>query len=253
MIITLSFNHKNFKTDLSTPLDISLPIKNGKNNPSCYWAEPVTFETITAPNFIGSVQLGGSVNHQKIMITPHGNGTHTECFGHISADVTATINSCLKNFHSIAELISVVPEKTSDNDFIIRLEQIKKKINYPATEALIIRTLPNDVEKKVKDYSGTNPPYLEAEALAFLADKGIQHLLIDLPSVDREVDGGKLSAHKAYWKFPEAIRKYCTITELIYVDNAIADGLYLLNLQTISLELDASPSKPVLFKLEEVL
>jgi kynurenine formamidase len=253
MIITLSFNHKNFKTDLSTPLDISLPIKNGQHNPSCYWAEPVKFETITAPNFIGSVKLGGSVNHQKITLTPHGNGTHTECFGHISDDPTATINACLKQFHSVAELITVTPEKTSDDDFIIRLEQIQKKIKYPTTESLIIRTLPNGEEKKLKDYSGTNPPYVEAEALAFLADKGIQHLLIDLPSVDREVDGGKLSAHKAYWKFPEAIRKDCTITELIYVDNAISDGLYLLNLQIISLELDASPSKPILFKLEEVL
>jgi len=253
MIITTSIHHKNFKADLSKPLDISLPIKNGNNNPSCYWAEPVKFETITAPNFIGSVKLGGSVNHQKITLTPHGNGTHTECFGHISDDATATINACHKQFHSIAELITVTPEKNVDNDFIIRLDQIKEKIKNPFAQALIIRTLPNDDKKKIKDYSGTNPPYIDADALAYLANHGIQHLLIDLPSVDREVDGGKLSAHKAYWKFPEAIRKDCTITELIYVNNTIADGLYLLNLQIISLEIDASPSKPVLFKLEEVL
>jgi arylformamidase len=253
MIITLSFNQKEFKADLSQPLDISLPLNNGKSNPSCYWAEPVKFETITAPNFIGSVKLGGSVNHQKITLTPHGNGTHTECFGHISDDAAATINTCHKKFHSISELISVVPEKTIDNDFIIRLEQIKEKIKNPMAQALVIRTLPNDDGKKTKDYSGTNPPYLDADAMTYLANNGIQHLLIDLPSVDREVDGGKLSAHKAYWKFPEAIRKDCTITELIYVDNAISDGLYLLNLQIISLEIDASPSKPVLFKLEEVL
>lgn len=253
MNISLSYCLKNYKADLSKPLDISLPIKNGNNNPSCYWADAVKFETITAPNFIGSVKLGGSVNHQKITLTPHGNGTHTECFGHISDDPTGTINSCHTQFHCIAQLISLTPDKTVDNDLIIKLEQVKEKMKSSSAQALIIRTLPNDERKKIKDYSGSNPPYIEAAALSHLADLGIQHLLIDLPSVDREVDGGKLSAHKAYWKFPDAIRKNCTITELIYVDNSIADGLYLLNLQIISLEIDASPSKPILFKLEEVL
>jgi kynurenine formamidase len=253
MIVTFLFNQKNFKADLTQPIDISLPIKNGKNNPTCYWAEPVKFEVITAPNFIGSVKLGGSVNHQKVTLTPHGNGTHTECFGHISDDATATINACHKQFHCIAELISITPEETSSHDFIIREEQVRKKITNQHIQALIIRTLPNTDVKGTKDYSGSNPPYIEANALRFLANQSIQHLLVDLPSVDREVDGGELSAHKAFWNFPSATRKECTITELVFIDNSIADGLYLLNLQTISLEIDASPSKPVLFKLKEVL
>jgi arylformamidase len=82
---------------------------------------------------------------------------------------------------------------------------------------------------------------------------GLDHLLIDLPSVDRESDGGKLLAHKAFWQFPERIRKNCTITELVYVADTIQDGLYFLNLQITSLEMDASPSKPVLYNLTEVL
>jgi hypothetical protein len=40
-----------------------------------------------------------------------------------------------------------------------------------------------------------------------------------------------------------------TITEMIFVDDSIADGLYLINMQIASFESDASPSKPVLYKL----
>jgi hypothetical protein len=116
-----------------------------------------------------------------------------------------------------------------------------------------MRTLPNADAKRTANYSGTNPPYLAHEAAAYLVQLGVNHLLIDLPSVDQEADGGKLLAHKAFWQFPGNIRKACTITELIFVDTAIADGLYLLNLQITSLEMDASPSKPVLYNLTEVL
>ena len=76
------------------------------------------------------------------------------------------------------------------------------------------------------------------------------NLLTDLPSVDREEDGGKLLAHKAWWKYPGAeIRHSATITELIFARDSIADGLFLLNLQIASFEIDASPSKPVLYAL----
>lgn len=252
MIIQLSFNQRNYSADLTAPLDISIPIQEGDQNPNCYWADPVKFETIVSGNFIGSVKAGGSVNYQKLTITPHGNGTHTECFGHISSDATATINKNLTQFHFIAEVISVVPEKLSNGDSVITLRSVKEKINHPGSKALIIRTLPNPESKKTERYSGTNPPYIEPDVTAFLASRGVSHLLIDLPSIDREVDEGKLSAHKAFWNFPDSIRKECTITELIFVDNAIEDGLYLINLQITSLEMDASPSKPVLYKLEEV-
>jgi arylformamidase len=252
MIIQLSFNQKNYSADLTDPLDISIPIQEGDQNPNCYWADPVKFETIVSGDFIGSVKAGGSVNYQKLTITPHGNGTHTECFGHISSDVTATINKSLTQFHFIAEVISVVPEKLSNGDSTISLRLVKEKMNHLGSEALIIRTLPNPESKKTERYSGTNPTYVEPDVTAFLTSNRISHLLIDLPSIDREADGGKLSAHKAFWNFPDSVRKECTITELIFVDNAIKDGLYLINLQIASLEMDASPSKPVLYKLEEV-
>lgn len=253
MKIQLTHNHKKYQADLTKALDISLPIKEGiTTNPSCYWAEGVKFETIVMGSFVGSVKQGGSVNYQKLTITPHGNGTHTECYGHISEDPEATINHHLSQFHFIAELISVSPHRLANGDAVIQLEQVKDKLKHAGTEAIIIRTIPNTDVKKTQQYSGTNPPYLHADVTRYLAENGISHILIDLPSIDKEVDGGKLSAHKEFWKFPESIRKEATITELIFVSDLIADGLYLLNLQIASLEMDASPSKPVLYKLVEV-
>ena len=82
-----------------------------------------------------------------------------------------------------------------------------------------------------------------------MAEAGVNHLLLDLPSVDREDDGGKLLAHHAFWKYPQATRRQATITELIFVPDSIVDGTYLLNLQIASFENDASPSKPVLYKI----
>lgn len=253
MNIQLTFNKKKYSANLSAPLDISLPLREGKNNPNCYWAEPVKFETISSGNFIGSVKAGGNVNYQKLTFAPHGNGTHTECFGHLSADDNATINRSLTHFHFMAEVISVLPEKLSNGDSLITLKQVLEKIKHPQAEAIIIRTLPNTDSKKIQQYSGTNPPYLEAAVTEYLAKNGVNHLLVDLPSVDREVDEGKLLAHKAFWDFTHKVRTHSTITELIFIDNSIPDDLYLLNLQIASLEMDAGPSKPVLYKLEEVL
>ncbi len=253
MIVQLSINGKKYNTNLSNPLDISLPVREGNNNPNCYRADHVKFETISSGSFIGSVKEGGNVNYQKLTITPHGNGTHTECYGHISADEEATINQTLTSFHFVAEVISVSPEKLSNGDALIPLTQLKQKLKYRFAGAIILRTLPNTDSKRTQQYSGTNPPYLEPAAAEYLATKNVMHLLIDLPSVDREVDEGRLLAHRAFWKSLIEPRNHCTITELIFVNNSIEDGLYLLNLQIMSLDLDASPSKPVLYKLEEVL
>jgi kynurenine formamidase len=139
-----------------------------------------------------------------------------------------------------------------NGDLIITADSISALFKPQANvDALIIRTLPNTSEKLNKQYSGANPPYLHHEAAQYCCASGIKHLLLDLPSVDREDDGGVLSAHHAFWQYPHKTRKEATITELIYVPNIVADGLYMLNLQIASFENDASPSKPLLFELQK--
>jgi hypothetical protein len=119
------------------------------------------------------------------------------------------------------------------------------------SEALIIRTLPNDLQKKSMNYSSTNPAYLDHSVMNVIEYFNIQHLLIDLPSVDRESDGGALAFHHAFWNVPASPNLFKTITELIYVDAAIEDGNYILELQVAPFENDASPSRPVLYKLKK--
>lgn len=128
---------------------------------------------------------------------------------------------------------------------------MESAIGEEACEALVIRSIPNTTEKLSKNYANTNPAYFDPEALTFMREIGIKHVLTDLPSVDREEDGGKLLSHHAFWYGGRKDDLNCTITEFIYVPNSVTDGHYLLNLQIASFENDASPSKPVLYKLEE--
>ncbi len=276
------FNNKTYFFDPKKPLNLAIELVAGNENPNCYYAENPVFETIKADNFIGSVAQGGSCNYQKIMLTPHGNGTHTECYGHISADENATVSKCFNENLFVAQLVTLTPKpriliaqqqdfftkhnmENSDlivyyEDFMIALEG--KEISE--IEAIIIRTLPNSIEKKTKKYSNTNPPYLDFRICKYLADNNITHLLLDLPSVDKEVDGGELKAHKAFWQMSgnqqdnqqnnqqdnqQDIRKNAGITEMIFVDNEIKDGLYLLDLQILRMNIDAVPSKPILYEL----
>ncbi len=243
-------NQEAIVVDLDKPLSISIPIKNGSENPNCYWADDVTFKTIKADGFVGSVAEGGFVNYQTLQITPHGNGTHIEGYGHIT-NSGATINQQLKTFHFYTKLISLTPTKNSNGDFILELTPKLESEDWKNINSLIIRTLPNDLGKLTRRYSGSNPPFISPILINFIVNMGIEHLLIDLPSLDKEVDGGALVSHRAFWNLPNNIRKNATITELIYVPNNISDGHYLLNFQTINLEMDAAPCNPTLYKIEK--
>ncbi len=251
----------NFEIDLSKPIDISIPLTNTDENPIAWYIEKPSIEPVVFGDWIGKVSEGkSSTNFNNIFFNPHGHGTHTECLGHITNDFYS-INQSLKQFFFTAKLITVEPEKIGD-DFVITKKCISTSLNVTnastqlsKTEALIIRTLPNQLDKKSRKYSDTNPPYLAEDAAIFIRESEIQHLLIDLPSVDKEHDEGKLLAHKAFWNVKDTVnlnadaRLNATITEMIYVSDEIEDGNYILNLQIASFENDASPSKPILYKI----
>jgi arylformamidase len=248
MLALIHHNNQQYRIDLSEPLDISMPLRSGVKSANAWYASAFEATPVVMGDFVGSVAQGGFVNFCDVKINPHGNGTHTECVGHISKE-PFTINQCLQTFFFLAKVISIFPIRMDNGDHIIYKELIQKKMNGIVPEALIIRSLPNDRLKMTAQYSGKNPPYFHHDALNYLQKIGVKHLLTDLPSVDREEDGGKLLAHRAFWQYPHAIRSDATITELIYVPAPVQDGNYFLNLQIASFELDASPSKPVLYKI----
>ena len=104
-------------------------------------------------------------------------------------------------------------------------------------------------------YRGPAPaPYLTREAAAWLVARGIEALVLDLPSADRADDGGKLTAHRMFFGLPpgsrraaDASRPRASITELAWIEPGIPDGLYLLDLQMPPFLTDAAPSRPLLF------
>ncbi|MEN8789307.1 MAG: cyclase family protein [Flavobacteriaceae bacterium] len=247
MIAEIKSSHRKYRIDLGNPLDISIPLRGNSSNVRAWGKHSPVIQPFKKGDAVYSVEEGAPVNFNDISFNPHAHGTHTESVGHISKNVQS-VNKTLLRYFYLAELVTIAPEKYQE-DFIISKKQLKYALGNKKREALIIRTLPNLAEKMDRDYTGTNPPYLLEQTAEFIAERNIEHLLVDLPSVDRESDNGALLAHKAFWNTAVKTRSSATITELIFVPNRIKDGTYILDLQMAPFENDASPSRPVLYQV----
>lgn len=257
MADSIKVNGRTVEVDLSKPIDISIALHFNGPQPNAFAVDAA------AAKAIGDTRDGSSVNFEEYTLTPHCNGTHTECVGHITNE-RISVRDCLTDVFIPAVLISVEPEKFGDDLVLSKLaiESAVGDVGYvraddtKAPSALIVRTLPNDTEKLTRKY-GENcfAPYFTTDAMQFIVDCGFTHLLVDMPSIDRMFDEGKLLNHRIFWNVepgsvdinPET-RIHSTITELIYVPNEIPDGEFLLNLQIAPFESDAAPSRPILFK-----
>jgi len=212
---------------------------------------PVEIDPVVLGDWRGEVRDDGSgVNFNWIRFAPHAHGTHTECLGHISPD-KESVNRAMSRSHFVCRLVSVeIREK--DGDRMVYLPDFLSALGDESLpEALIIRTLPNGRNKLHTNYSGTNPPYFDSAIGGFLAESGVDHLILDLPSPDREDDGGLLSFHHQYWSYPEDPRHEASITELAYIPSEVEDGLYMLEIQLAPFENNAAPSRPVLYPILE--
>ncbi|GFE83074.1 arylformamidase [Steroidobacter agaridevorans] len=241
--------------------DISIPLRFNEAQPTFFGAPAASAEPITAGSFVGDVRHGGSCNCSVHTLAPHCNGTHTECVGHITQERLSVRDLAIRHL-SAALLISVMPESSAEisGDRVISLAALIKAIDGATLsdyQALVVRTLPNDASKLTCNYdAGPMPPYFSVDAMRHLVDHGIATLVVDLPSIDRAQDGGKLAAHRVFWGMPAgstsaatATRQHATITEMAFIDDAVADGSYLLNLQVAPFVIDAAPSRPILLPL----
>jgi arylformamidase len=267
-----------FQFDTKNPLNIAIPLRFNGAQPNAYGVERAASKPCEAGSLVGDTRRGGSVNFEQYKFIPHCNGTHTECVGHLTHE-RISVHDCLKDAFILAGLISVRPEKAlvssetyavelNENDLLITRKAIEtalgnfrsqisdlKSSDHP--KALVIRTLPNDESKLTKTYLDDIPPFFTTEAMLLLRAIGVNHLLVDMPSIDRIFDEGKLSNHRIFWNVepgafevsPETLVQN-TITELIYVPDEIADGNYLLNLQIAPFASDAGPSRPILFAVQ---
>jgi arylformamidase len=265
MIISIRKDSRVFEIDTDKPIDISIPLDFSKAQPNIYGVVNAASAAFEDEHFIGDTRRGGSCNFENITLNAHCNGTHTECVGHIT-DERISVNECLKEAFILADLVTVLPERATqtedrysvelnENDFLITKESLETAIKK-SHAALIIRTLPNDEDKLNRQYSQNPPPFFSTDAMKFVAEMGVRHLLVDIPSIDRLHDEGKLANHRIFWNLEPNSRAITskthvnnTITEMIFVRNEIQDGEYLLNLQIAPFVSDASPSRPFLFKV----
>jgi hypothetical protein len=124
----------------------------------------------------------------------------------------------------------------------------------PPHTALVVRTA-TGADVPHAHYVGPAPaPYLTRQAAAWLVERGIETLVLDLPSADRADDGGRLTSHRVFFGLPPGSRKAgdarrprASITELAWIGAALADGWYLLDLQIPPFLADAAPSRPLLY------
>ena len=251
MVCEFNWGGKTRRARLDQPIDLSLPLAaNGEPNPVAWYVGFPVFEPVRGEGFVGEVASGGSVNFRNVMFNPHGHGTHTECLGHITQEIHP-VDPLFRDqrTHFPCALVTVTPALQGE-DLVIGAQALEVLEDLGWPPALVIRTLPNPKSKRHQNWSNSNPAYFTVAFMRRLVENGVEHILVDLPSVDREVDGGRLEAHHAFWGLPNDPRSHCTITELVYAPQNAPDGMYLLHLGVAPFMNDASPSRPVLFPLE---
>lgn len=262
----LVINSKKYNFDVSQSSDLSIPIIFNGAQPNTYGVAKASSVVYQDNEFIGDRRKGGPCNFETYKITPHCNGTHTECIGHITNERISILSS-LKDIFIASTLITVSPKSSTDSyipeltssDLVITKDDLLALLRDTPDyllNGLIIRTIPNSDFKKSQDYMKLPPSFISNDAMTYIRSRGVKHLLIDTPSVDRLFDEGNLSSHNIFWdtknKNYNPNYKDCTITEMIFVDNNIDDGSYMLNLQIAPFVSDASPSRPIIFKLNEL-
>ncbi|MCK6620729.1 MAG: cyclase family protein [Calditrichaceae bacterium] len=258
-----------YEIDAAHPIDISIPLNFNGGQPNHFGAEPAAAQPLEMGGFIGDTRRGGSCNVEIYRLIPHCNGTHTECAGHITGE-RLSVNEVLRECLFPATLATVQPLKaaqTSDtyqpakqpgDELITRdaLETALQNASGEFLEGLILRTLPNDASKKSRRYTEAPPPFFSLEAMRFLSGLPLKHLLVDIPSLDRMFDEGQMNAHRIFWNIPPGSRALSadsrpdrTVTEMIYVPEAVTDGRYLASIHIPPFIADAAPGRILLFPI----
>ena len=269
MIISISHNKKDYRVDTKNSFDISIPYDFNGDQPNFYDVAEGQLKHLQSGGTIYSVAEGAGCNVSEVSLNIHCSGTHTECAGHLLANpgdvgmllkdimiptVLITVNTSLfcnsgESYHcNVGDNEQIITKTIIQNEFKI-WEEFQPR-------ALVIRTTPNLNEKKYYRYSNHSPPFFSNDALRFIKDFGICHLVADLPSIDRMEDNGILGNHRIFWgdgvdaKGEVNTESMGTITELAYIENNIPNGFYFLNIQLPHFVCDAAPSRPILLKAD---
>jgi len=269
MIGELSYGGQKVRVALDRGVSLAIAVEFGAAGPRHFGAGAPASKPFAVGSFTGSVATGASVNCSTITLTPHCQMTHTESVAHLTREAGDAWRVVPRGLLP-AVVVSVVPEparetsETTDpqpfpTDTLITQRRLRAA--WPMGRmvdpvAVIIRTLPNDPAKRTRDYTDLVPPYLTREAMAWLVEKRIEHLVVDVPSVDRTHDEGHLVGHRLFFGLPagshargDASRSRATITELAFVPDEVHDGACILSLAVPAIGGDAVPSQPIVYPL----
>jgi len=261
MKINITHNENEYQIDPENGTSISIPVKfNNNQNPKFYDVSNPEKKYFQSSGVEYNINKGAGCNVPTITMNIHCAGTHTETANHVLKN--APLISDLKNLNFIpSQLVSVNPERQiyekyhvsySKSDSIITKKQLQKLIDTTHnafTDSIIIRTLPNHEDKKSRNYNLNHHPFLSNDAINFIKRIGFQHIVIDTPSIDRYEDDGKLGNHKLFFTSDDGKVNNNTITELAFIPNNCLDGKYFLCIGIPSLDLDAAPSHPIIYKI----
>ncbi|MEN9704155.1 MAG: hypothetical protein RLZZ393_34 [Pseudomonadota bacterium] len=257
------------QVDFAGAISLAIPLQVDGPQPRHFGAPPATSRPYVAGSFNGEVTRGASCNCRSITLVPHCNGTHTEGVAHLTTGgrplheyvPTAPLPALVLTLEPSAAATSgedSLPAPRFGDRLLTRDALLAA---WPAQLALVplalvLRTLPNEVRKQHADHSDANPPYLSRQLAEELVTRGIEHLVLDLPSADRGDDGGQLTAHRLFFGLPsgstridDATRGHCTITEFAFVPDEVPDGPCAVQLQLAAWSGDAVPSRPLYLPL----
>lgn len=272
--IEFQVGDRRWRAEPARATSLAIPLAFDGEQPVFFAAPQASSAPLHNDSFIGDIAQGGSCRCVTHTFTPHCNGTHTECIGHVVSEAVSVENIAPLD-PQLALLLTVAAAPAQDSNehssppansgdrwiTAAALESAAESLPKAGCTALIIRTLPNPPDKRHWRYdAGPHlPPYFSSEAMAWIVDRGIEHLVVDLPSLDRAADAGHLTGHRLFWGLPAgstalsaARRPHATVTELAYVDDSLADGLYALTLQVAPFVSDASPSRPIVYPLMDI-
>jgi kynurenine formamidase len=256
------------RVDFSKGICLAIMLEFDGPQPSHFDAPPARATPMSVGSFVGDTRQGGSCNVPVLNLNPHCNGTHTESVAHI-VNEPVPIHRALPGRPMLASLVTVTPVPALDSaehyrpalaraDRLITAASLQAALDAQpeaCLQAVVIRTDPNSADKQARRYGTDCPaPFLSIEAVDYLVDRNVQHLLVDIPSVDKMQDEGRLTAHHRFWRIQEGshtlnagARLDATITELIYVADIVPDGAYLLDIQVPAFATDVAPSRPWLY------
>ena len=277
MELTIVLPTGHYQVNLAFPWSLAIGLDFNHQQPNHFGAQKAASTPMQAGNFVGNTEQGGSCNVNELSFNPHCNGTHTETLAHI-CDTNHPMSQKIADINlpplMPCVLISLHPEPghESGDDYQPAFEKADMIISRQALhsalqtfddcqlQAVVIRTLPNGPDKRFRAYDENHQPaFLSRDAVRYLNERGVEHLILDIPSIDRLYDDGLMTAHHTFWQVPLGSHQpgpnsliHKTITEMAFIDNPIPDGFYFVNLQTPAFVNDAAPSRPVIYAAETI-